>query len=75
MILNGRTMLPIRFVSENLGCEVKWDGSTQIVTITYDEPIKWETIKKIKVDSSGGTINVEDLNLSIPKIHLNQLQI
>jgi hypothetical protein len=67
MILNGRTMLPIRFVSENLGCEVKWDGSTQTVTITYDEPIKWETIKKIKVDSSGGTINVEDLNLSIPK--------
>lgn len=30
----GRTFLPLRFVSERLGADVKWDGSTQTVTIT-----------------------------------------
>ena len=33
--INGRTMLPIRFISENFGCDVEWDGSTQTVTIKY----------------------------------------
>ncbi len=35
IILNGRTMLPLRFVAENLGCKVDWDGRTKTVTITY----------------------------------------
>jgi photosystem II stability/assembly factor-like uncharacterized protein len=35
IIYNGRTMLPLRFILENLGCQVKWDGSTQTITITY----------------------------------------
>lgn len=35
LILNGRTMLPVRFVAENLGCDVGWDGTTKTVTITY----------------------------------------
>jgi outer membrane protein assembly factor BamB len=34
-IINGRTMLPIRFITENLGCDVQWDGPTQTITITY----------------------------------------
>ena len=35
MIISGRTMLPIRFVAENLGCKVDWDGATKTITITY----------------------------------------
>jgi photosystem II stability/assembly factor-like uncharacterized protein len=34
-IINSRTMLPLRFVTENLGCDVQWDGPTQTITITY----------------------------------------
>ncbi len=30
----GRTMLPLRFISEALGCTVLWDEPTQTVTIT-----------------------------------------
>ena len=33
-ILKARTMLPLRFVTENLGCGVEWDQDTQKVTIT-----------------------------------------
>jgi hypothetical protein len=30
---SGRTMLPLRFIVENLGCEADWDGVTKRVTI------------------------------------------
>lgn len=31
IILNGRTMVPVRFVSENMGFNVLWDGSTRTI--------------------------------------------
>jgi hypothetical protein len=31
----GRTMLPLRFVAENLGCLISWDDATESVTISY----------------------------------------
>lgn len=34
-IISGRTMVPIRFVSEALGAAVHWDGSTRTVAVTY----------------------------------------
>ena len=34
MIRNGSTMVPLRFVSEALGADVKWIEATQMVTIT-----------------------------------------
>ena len=34
-IINSRTMLPLRFVAESLGCDVQWDGTTQTITIKY----------------------------------------
>ena len=34
--INGRTMVPLRFAAENLGCEVEWlSGSQQIVIVYY----------------------------------------
>lgn len=34
VIINDRTMLPIRFVAEKFGFSVDWDGGTQKITIT-----------------------------------------
>lgn len=34
-IVKGRTVVPLRFVTEALGCDVKWDGITKTVTIIY----------------------------------------
>ncbi|MBP8707973.1 MAG: copper amine oxidase N-terminal domain-containing protein, partial [Caldisericia bacterium] len=31
----GRTVVPLRFVSEALGAQVDWDPDLQIITITY----------------------------------------
>lgn len=34
-IIGGRTMVPVRFVTENLKADVKWDGNTKQVSIFY----------------------------------------
>jgi len=34
IIINDRTMLPLRFVAESLGCDVGWDNDTRTITIT-----------------------------------------
>ncbi|MDR3238756.1 MAG: fibronectin type III domain-containing protein [Clostridiales bacterium] len=33
VIVNDRTFVPIRYISENLGAKVEWDGENKIVTI------------------------------------------
>jgi hypothetical protein len=42
VIVNGRTLLPLRFVGENLGAEsvedILWDASTQSVQLFIDDP-------------------------------------
>lgn len=37
-IINGRTMIPVRFVSEAVGCEVSWDNTNRIVSIVTPAP-------------------------------------
>jgi len=34
----GRTMLPLRFIAENLGCRVDWNDTLKEVTVTYPAP-------------------------------------
>lgn len=34
VLSNNRTLVPLRFVSESFGAEVKWDGATRTITIT-----------------------------------------
>ena len=38
IIINDRTMLPIRFVAENLGCLVEWEEVRREIKITYPKP-------------------------------------
>ncbi len=33
IIQNSRTMLPVKFISENYGCTVQWDGASRKVTV------------------------------------------
>ena len=41
-IYEGRTMVPVRFVSEALGADVDWDGNTNTVIINSKNNIKLE---------------------------------
>ena len=38
-IIDGRTMVPLRFISELFGAEISWDNNTQTVYINYKAPI------------------------------------
>ncbi len=35
MVLNGRTLLPIRFITENFGGNVEWEDRTSTITLKY----------------------------------------
>jgi sugar lactone lactonase YvrE len=37
-IISGRTMVPLRFVSEQLGAKIDWEPNTKTITITYPVP-------------------------------------
>jgi hypothetical protein len=34
-ITNGRTLVPLRFVAENLGCQVTWNSATRTATVVW----------------------------------------
>jgi S1-C subfamily serine protease len=37
LAVDGRTVVPLRFIGEALGATVNWDGTTRTVTIFFDE--------------------------------------
>jgi uncharacterized protein YkwD len=46
-LIDGITMVPVRFVSESLGMLVAWDAQTNSVLITLDEPLYGRTKQQI----------------------------
>jgi predicted secreted protein len=57
-IVNGRTLVPLRFLSEALGAGVSWDGNTRTVTVTSDG--KESTAVKIDESHAGGRVTLTD---------------
>ncbi|MCL2124803.1 MAG: S8 family serine peptidase [Oscillospiraceae bacterium] len=51
VIIGGRTMLPIRAVTENLGFEVEWEAATKSITLTREFQTKRLIVK---VADTGG---------------------
>lgn len=39
MMPAGRTMMPLRFITETLGCQVEWNGAIQEVLIKYPKDV------------------------------------
>jgi N-acetylmuramoyl-L-alanine amidase len=58
-IINNSTMIPLRFVSQKLGLEVKWDGVTRIIDIKKEESNEQVILKNINVSRSAGNTTVE----------------
>lgn len=61
IIRHDRTMLPVRFVAENLGASVSWDGATSTATVTSGE-----TEIKITIGAETAVINGEAKTLDAP---------
>ncbi len=64
VILNGRTMLPARFIAESFGFDVNWDNDTKTISITprqeatteittVEKSTETTTVKKTESDSKS----------------------
>lgn len=65
---SGRTMAPVRAFAESMGCEVTWNGDTQLVTVTQD--VKYEVYKDSKVSQEESKAYLE-LTIGDDKIYRN----
>lgn len=57
-IIKSRTMIPVRFVSEALGCEVSWDETNRIVSIASPE-VNEDKVAEL-TDPSSETVSRSD---------------
>lgn len=60
-IKNGRTMVPVRFVSETLGANVSWDERTKTVTIVHGN-----NVMKLQIGSKKAILNGTEYTLEAP---------
>ncbi len=51
----GRTMIPLRFVSESVGAKVDWNGETREITITlsYNPPVLGDVLMSVPFDRNA----------------------
>ena len=66
IIVNDRTMLPIRFVAEKLGATVGWEEETRTVTVTLGE-----VAVSLVVGESVAKVNGEEQALDSPSFIQN----
>lgn len=60
-IRDGRTLVPVRFVSESLGATVLWDGETRMIDI-----LDGTNKITLQVDSKKVTVNGVEKELDVP---------
>ncbi len=65
IISQNRTMVPIRFVAETFGAEVKWLEATQTVVITVDGKVLTMTIGK-ELEGLGAAPVISDNRTMVP---------
>lgn len=58
---NGRTLVPIRAITEAMGAKVDWDGKTSTATITRDD-----VSIKLKIGDKEAYVNGEKVQLDVP---------
>jgi hypothetical protein len=61
VMVNGRTLVPLRAIFEAFNAAIKWDQKTQTVTATKDD-----TTIVLKIGSKIASINNKVVNLDVP---------
>ena len=66
-IISSRTMLPIRFVAQSLGCTVEWNGTLRTITVALT--LTPDTVAAKVIESAvGGYVQLGDgAEVTIPK--------
>jgi hypothetical protein len=66
VIINGRTMVPLRKIFETLGAKVTWEDATKTV-----EAIRGATTLKLIINSKDAIVNGEIKTMDVPSIILD----
>ena len=66
VVVNGRTMLPVRFLAENLGATVAWNEEKQLVTITGKNQNQENVTILITIGAANAQINGQSVALEAP---------
>ena len=66
VVVNGRTMLPVRFLAENLGATVAWNEEKQLVTITGKNQNQEDVTIFITIGAANAQINGQSVALEAP---------
>lgn len=66
VIVEGRTLIPLRGVFEKLGYEITWEGETKTASF-----VKGDTVVKVTVNSPEFTVNDEAKTLDVPAQIIN----
>ena len=53
VIMNDRTLVPVRFIAESFGAAVDWDAETQTVVIAVDDIVQWLLIHREKLTANS----------------------
>jgi hypothetical protein len=67
VIINDRTMVPLRKIFESLGAEIHWDQATSTVTAT-----KEQTVVKLTIGSLVGYVNDQKVPLDTAAVVMNE---
>lgn len=72
-IIDGSTMVPVRFIAESLGARVDWDGNTKSVLINSENPFgRYKVIRVVDgdtiiVDFNGKQERVRMIGIDTPE--------
>jgi hypothetical protein len=66
VIMNGRTLVPLRSISEYLGATVYWSPSTSVVRITYNK-----RDIQLKLASDLARIDGKNVKVDVPAVSIN----
>lgn len=66
MLTNGRTLVPIRVISESLGAEVTWQASTRTVHIRHDGKNMI-----LQIDNVSALVGYQAVTLDAPAVIVN----
>jgi alpha-tubulin suppressor-like RCC1 family protein len=67
VLINTKTMVPLRKIFEALGASIDWNAKTQTVTATLGE-----TVVKLTIGDTKGYVNNEAVSLEQPAVIVNE---
>ena len=67
IVLDGSTLVPVRFISENFGAEIGWDSNESAVTIGVNKKMA-----KLKIGSNKMQVNDNEIQLEVPAQIINE---